>query len=193
MDILYALKMTGKATTETETAGFVSVGEDGILYWFNRLTGKKMLAVKLEVIGRNDWLPYHPKEEIRPKEAGELWKNKYGQFFAIGEDAMGLYVCWLDKPHPGPQERELDRDTACMLHGKNGWERVFPVVEDAEGTHRDSDTKTIIIKDVKWVKDNYPTYSTYHPELTGLTIAEHEDLLTEEPMTLTLTMKKKED
>ena len=117
MDIRYALKMTGKATTATETTGFVSVGEDGILYWFNRLTGMKMLAVKLEGIGRNDWISYHPKEEIKPKEAGELWKQGDSD-----EDHNYYHTFESESGELKFRARDIFdiKDWPGMIHGKNG-------------------------------------------------------------------------
>ena len=82
------------------------------------VTGKEAL--------RTDWIVYHPKEEIRPKEAGELWefKNNMVQDNYLTIFAKGGSAIWLIK------DTYTHIVSEKVTHGGNGWTRLHPPVPD---------------------------------------------------------------
>jgi hypothetical protein len=135
MKIEEALKETGKAyLPEAEFPNFiyVFVDRDGNHVWMN-VDGQHE-GLLFDYGSRNDWLPYHEEKEVRPEETGELWVycvNSYPHF-VTKDNRNRLYLTWIDG------SRELVSECKHpVIHGKNGWARVSPPVEDKEVANDD--------------------------------------------------------
>ncbi|MCK5341868.1 MAG: hypothetical protein KAR20_00610 [Candidatus Heimdallarchaeota archaeon] len=60
----------------------------------------------------------HEKPEIKPKEDGELWKWCHEYYHTEVRGGLCFYG------------RTLNVDVKKVIHGKDGWIRVFPDVPD---------------------------------------------------------------
>lgn len=117
MKIRDALKETGKAELGGEA--YAAKGSDeNILYYYNKKTNKQMHPVGYKIILNNDWQPYHEVKEIRPENAGELWKHEDG-YYAHTEKSHGV----LHFVYFGLTKRIEDVDIT-------NWTRCFPEVEE---------------------------------------------------------------
>ena len=122
MDILEALKPTGKANYDKEFAYAMLKGDD--LFWYKSSddTAGAICHVGFQDILRDDWQPYHEKPEIKPEKAGEVWQDEDGEYWSTYKNKIsGLHVsCWNGN-------RSIPRD---MIHGQNGWTRSYPPLPD---------------------------------------------------------------
>lgn len=85
---------------------------------------------------------FEPKVvEIRPEKAGELWI--YGKIHTMTID-IGAGLRAID-------EFEEFMDRGSMIHGKNGWERLFPHVE-AMKEYADRILKNMEDKDIERIE-----------------------------------------
>lgn len=125
MNIQDALKETGKAINKAEFGGFYAMpNEVGILCLYNRKTNIIDGGVSLRSTLLTDWQPYHEKPEIRPKEAGELWKHEPGGLHLHTDDGPAQQLCMVG--WNGPERHAID----TAIHGQNGWTRICPSVPD---------------------------------------------------------------
>lgn len=128
MDIKSALEPTGMAALPYNLA-YAQVTIDKCLHWFDG--DKDVGEVLYYQLIRDDWRPYLKQEEIRPREAGELWKNESGEWAHTDE-----------RFDYGPMKRKLFfirrdsmskvEDIKIVIHNQNGWQRIYPPVEDKE-------------------------------------------------------------
>ena len=138
MNIQEAMKGTGKARIQY---GYVMLN-NSVLVWYYNVHNKQQGAVSLEDILRDDWQSYHPIEEIRPKEAGELWllgdngyhmtTNRQNASFV---NVYGVYV-----------------GLSGVIHNQNGWTRLCPEVPNEnkiviEGTTLGIEGRKVYIKE----------------------------------------------
>lgn len=84
----------------------------------------------LKKIGKEvkEYLDQNESKEIRPEKAGELWQQGDGEG---GED----YHYYFTFEKSGMLKFRSERvheisDWPGMIHGKNGWTRLYPPVED---------------------------------------------------------------
>jgi hypothetical protein len=78
-------------------------------------------------IFEDDWHPYHEVKEIVPKK-GEVWQfncNIYPHFITT-KIGVRLYLTWVDGV-----SIPVEESVHPVIHGQNGWKRIFPKVEDA--------------------------------------------------------------
>ena len=122
MNVLKALEPTGKVRRAIWNDG-AYIKQDGngrFIFWSP--INKQFSPYNFPVILDNDWQPYHEKPEIRPENAGELWRGKSEAFL------MTFY--------------SFERDELCFITG-NGivhkcssfsdyseWARLYPPVEE---------------------------------------------------------------
>ena len=131
MNIKKALIPTGKAIpVGDDCGGYVTVfGED--LYWFDKRNNGKTFRVSIQAILNTPWLPYFEDDDIVPENVGELWKHENGLQFATvrNTDNNGriLFRCCEDDYIWNIDNSNLDQPVA---HGKSGWTRAFPQVEE---------------------------------------------------------------
>ena len=132
MNIQDALKETGVATVGNWIINWNSL--DG--YFQNTHPDGKIekFTFGKHDIQRDDWLPYREENEIRPEKAGELWVHDRGGSFYTYEGNYGN----INTIHISGCAMPKD-----FIHGKNGWKRVFPSVED-------ENVERIEIEDVSW-------------------------------------------
>lgn len=134
-----ALKETGMAEDIIDPLAysFVKTDDNRCLYWYDKKSGDELEAVALNAVIGKIWIPYYVEQGIRPEKAGELW---------VKDLPLELYH----------YHTKIDRDDALvvvgdsgicgsiegMVHGRNGWTRLFPTVEE--------DVEIIEIENVKW-------------------------------------------
>jgi hypothetical protein len=140
MLIQEALKKTGKAKrfgfgwfveecrNEEYSYRVVNVTTNGVMGY----------ELNIEHTLADDWKPFHKKaEEIRPECMGEIWQytDKCGE----GQEMIVTLFKW--RPEGGKLRIQYVDHTDAMIfgtliwhkeiiHNKNGWERLFPKVED---------------------------------------------------------------
>ena len=177
MDIVSALKETGKAQREHCKDWFIekeaaSPSHYKITYADGSDGGKTM---DLHNYFKDDWQPYHPKEEIRPSEAGELWEIRGMKCFTVRQ-VSGLELI---------DELGVSLIIENTIHEKYGCARLLPPVSDGE---------EIVIEGVRWleIKDPFGTGKSLRvtPDTLGSSYHVFESLLNKPPMTMTLTMPK---
>ena len=122
MLIQIALKETEKAVNENNPldgkTGYVRWNADE-LWWYDRLTKNARRELTHQEIFDN-YKPYHEVKEIRPEKAGELWKaGNDSFFFTVNSDKIA-----------GDNGDTYEIKDYEMIHGKHGWIRLFPPVED---------------------------------------------------------------
>lgn len=108
---------------------YAAVRKDGVLCWYDK-DGTERVPVALHVAFRQDWQPYPEVKEIRPEKAGELWRYT-GQFptnYLMISGRAG-YRLVPDQQKLSFIDCALRKDIA---HGKNGWTRIWPIVEEKE-------------------------------------------------------------
>ncbi len=120
MKILEALEETGRAERAGNINSYVAKTDEGVLYWYNATTHDRGAQVSLDEIFGEDWRPHPLKPEvIVPTEAGELWSSGINPYHTDLREGVLLLI--------GEYAHHITRQ---MIHGKNGWTRVWPVVEE---------------------------------------------------------------
>jgi len=130
MNIIEALKETGMARWRRDTSAYIKpVFRNGAEYlvWHDSETDIEQGDLSWQAHFDETYVPYHKEPEIRPKEAGEVWKNKRDKFIymtKMGERYEGLLMI--------PSEKDLFSSNPAkeVIHGQNGWERLFSPVQD---------------------------------------------------------------
>ena len=134
MKIEDALKENGKATYPMwDKDAFVHIvhsefiDHDGNPYYCSHLLD-------------NNWEPYHP--EIRPKEAGELWRHGTFLYFVARISGSSLeFISGGGQSVTGIFE---------AVHGKDGLTRIFPPVEEILPDEEfDDDEDMDLLKDTR--------------------------------------------
>ena len=127
MEIHDALKETEIATPDYVNSKKESHAKlfDGILYWYDVKKDEYLLPVTLQGINNINWQPYPEVKEIRPKNSDEVWINNHGRCMVLGWGKGELWGYFSD----GGKCTVLD-EGSLAVHGKNGWERIHPKVED---------------------------------------------------------------
>lgn len=136
MNIINALTVNGKATLVLDSKEEVKYamwrGEDNI-WWVDEETGKWNREVGHSDLLEGVWEPYDSIPEIKPKTGGELWSHKeYGIYFSTRSERT--IIAFFDGMGYPLKDRKVDG----VIHGKNGWERIYPTVEKIKGTVLDS-------------------------------------------------------
>ena len=177
MYIQDALNKTGIVTPDYINSKKESYAKlfDGILYWYSVKRDEYYLPVTLQGINNINWQPYHPKEEIRPSEAGELWKYNNVKYMTMVKSVSIAENLFMKSKY----------DCFCaiagsieVIHNQNGWERLHPPVNDEEVN------ETLVFKDVEW--------SRYRDECIAPMLATGlpDSLINKPRMTMTLTIPK---
>ena len=128
MKIEEALEATGKASDHRDKVMYAELDEKGVLCWYDIETHELINPVGLDSINGSGWQLYHEVKEIRPEEVGELWKKSSDRFvYLVGKEEGRLVGI--------PSETilftfDIERHGKSMIHEKNGWQRLFPPVED---------------------------------------------------------------
>lgn len=123
-----ALKPTGKAWREMDY--YAQRDACGILKWVSK-AGDYISTVALESIMADDWQPFPEEKEIRPEYTGELWKIKNSVWVAFRRESSCLkFMHTITGGEVDFCDWYLKNE---VIHGKNGWERVFPNVEEFWG------------------------------------------------------------
>jgi hypothetical protein len=105
--------------------------------WYDAKTNHFLRHVSGIEALRTDWHDFPGEKEIRPENAGELWSNNGKRWFVA--------KCPSNEYFYDQTGVISHNEYAKATHGKNGWERLFPKVED-ESVER------IEIENVKWHK-----------------------------------------
>jgi hypothetical protein len=129
MYIQEALKETGKAkcggnngcASWQEGYTWYAKRDGTFLRWFDQDGNPRCEITYFDIINHTDWLPYHPVEQIVPKEAGELWAlNKYVYHHTVSNGYGKItMVCYSNS-----------KDTSEVIHNQNGWTRIHPPVKE---------------------------------------------------------------
>lgn len=139
MKIQNAMKETGKAVHRDSEDCYIQLDNDGRPEWVHSESCEDDLVTvpQLSHILDSNWQPYLPKEEIRPKEAGELWEwEDRLVFICETRSDKRLEIKWF---HGGTNAMV---DT--MIHNQNGWKRLHPPVPEEN---------EIVIEGVRWYQD----------------------------------------
>lgn len=128
MKVTKALELTGKAYREDNGADYVMLvnnteGSGSLLHWFN--DGEDIGEVVFEEQIDDIWQPYPEVKEIRPKSSEEVWVGSHGRHMVTGWREGELWGYFND----GSKCTVLDKGS-LVIHGKNGWDRLIPSVED---------------------------------------------------------------
>jgi hypothetical protein len=116
-------KSKEKRVVLAETGQFVVIG-DG-MGWETVVAKSSKASISNADYYEN--IPEKPK--IRPR-AGELWKSPARFNVFIIQDSQGLRRIFGDgSTHDG--DSSSHKNWADMIHGENGWLRVYPPVEEA--------------------------------------------------------------
>ena len=128
MNIEEVLNETGKAQNESNLCngetGYIAWHGD-VLYWFDRKSGIRRHQVTHKEIF-DSYQPYHEEKEIRPENAGELWKNNVN---------INWFIRWVGSSRCKGFQAVSEQGVCCdvkgldMVHGK-GWTRLFPPIEE---------------------------------------------------------------
>ena len=119
MNIQEAREKTGKARRpHWEHKKFVYlVGDD---FHVDTGDGQSGFVYSDKAILGDDWQPYYEVKEIRPEKAGELWQaGNDSFFFTVNSDKIA-----------GDNGDTYEIKDYEMIHGKHGWIRLYPPVED---------------------------------------------------------------
>ena len=122
MKLQDALKPTGKARLSTwHDEAYVYLKNNKI---YLKGTAGYDKPYSSEVIIWDDWEPCHEVKEIKPEEPGETWyfKAKDLKIFTFSNYALGLSTI---------DQTGAIMDIKGMIHGKNGFTRIEPPVEEA--------------------------------------------------------------
>lgn len=136
MNIQDALKETGKALlvlSDDEEIGVAQWRNESI-WWCDAITGKWRKEVGHVDLLEGDWQPYYEEKEIRPESPGELWKKRYSvdftSYFHTEYDSSLLLTG--SRPPLLLVSGTNAAVTEEAVHGKNGWTRLYPPVQDEE-------------------------------------------------------------
>ena len=113
---------------------------------------------------------HHPKEEIRPSEAGELWENE--DFFCLTYKDRNSDITVREQDGDFFMVRSIVGDK--VIHGQNGWTRLCPPVNDGE---------VIVIEGVTWERRDGWCVPL---GVDGVEV----DMINKPPMTMTLTIPR---
>ena len=157
MNIKDALKPTGKARLKSFPDAYASITypdscHAGFITWLFIEEDKEICYVSARDLLCEDWLPYHEVEDIRPTELGELWKDDDGELYFIIREIDHNYFQTIN----GLQKYTLNIDGTWdrfqnIVHGKNGWTREYPPVED----------ESVVIEEfegVTWHREGYDRF-----------------------------------
>lgn len=127
MLIQIALRETEKAENESNPldgkTGYVKWNSDE-LWWYDRKTDNARRPLSHEEMFES-YDPYHEVKKIRPEKAGELWQyNNLFVWCTVIKNEVLEMVCAHGKDIETVDKMNL------TVHGKNGWKRLFPEVED---------------------------------------------------------------
>jgi hypothetical protein len=156
MDIIEALKETGMVSILAGCEDYAFINEDGVLCWDNKGSPE---PVPLDLIPLK-WRPYRKEPQIVPKEAGEVWVNDIGIkwfiCFACSDQSKGLVAL-------SEQQVFWNIDQLNMVHGKNGWTRLFPKVEDPN-------IERVELDNVTWIKTSRGITDFISPMVDGVSL-----------------------
>jgi hypothetical protein len=129
MNIQEALLPTGKAKRDIWLDGeYIYLNHDG-LFMLVGSSGHKT-AYNFKCILDAEWQSCPIEKEIRPEKAGELWQKSCDYFmYMIATERINKLVAI-----PSMTDLltfDIEKHGRDMIHGKNGWKRLFPKVEDS--------------------------------------------------------------
>ena len=125
MDIKSALEPTGKAVQNNNSMYYLAWrGGDLFHYEIGVKNGEALRRLSVKELFNNDWQPYREKPEIRPEKAGELWEYEGSKTFIYRNRSDGLLHVIRDQGGTNPVSY------SNMIHGQNGWTRLYPPVPD---------------------------------------------------------------
>ena len=127
----------------------------------------------LSAILQTDWQPYREEKEIRPENAGELWEKRDCFYHTSGSQYAGGLTLHGDVGTV---------DIASAIHGKNGWTRLFPHVEE--------DVERIEIEGVKWSQRTTSMGTFVYPFKYNVESIELVKLIDRRPMKMILEIPK---
>ena len=113
-----ALNENGKICISNNSPDYAFENSDGVLVWNNNGENE---PVRLCLINDVDWQPYPEVKEIRPEHSGELWEKRECFYHTSGSQRSGGLTLHSDVGTV---------DMRNVIHGKNGWTRLHPPVED---------------------------------------------------------------
>lgn len=136
MKIKEALKGNGKAIRKG-LDWFIEECQNGeYCYRIADLSTGGVLGYEISIhhILADDWQPYHEVKEIRPENAGELWKfNQYSWFTYFDKNEQNeevlMGIC-NDGDISQIDKNDKVYKSINPIHGKDGWKRLFPKPED---------------------------------------------------------------
>jgi hypothetical protein len=132
MKVQDALEKNGKAYRVISSTSEPYAYIDGLyLVW------EDGVKVGYEGIIAEDWLPYPEEKEIRPEKAGEVWQYEEDSHKKVTVWHKGI-LCFhalsrRDRPDIIYFKKDDGLGWFCCdepVHGKNGWTRLYPPVED---------------------------------------------------------------
>lgn len=154
-----AIKETGKAYLPG--GDDFATEHDGELMWC-RTAGDAMgilACVGWKDIARTDWFPYPNKKEIRPEREGEVWENRHGNLFSIGEDGKGLFIVCLS------EFRAIKDTDMGVVHDCNGWKLIYSpdkeVMKELEG-------EKVVIEEINDLKEENSMFKKALSEIASL-------------------------
>jgi hypothetical protein len=131
VDIKKALKKTGKAVRTKKPDYYAQMNDEGQLLWHDILYPDDTYFVQVSAILADNWVSYPIEKEIRPEKAGELWEHR--------EEKISFFIF---KKNPNTVDKNIMDETGItddfenlsseVIHNKNGWKRLFPVVEEED-------------------------------------------------------------
>ena len=138
MNIQDALKETGKARKIVDTDNYAKLDTTDRLYWHGIDDDCKNSPVQMVSILADNWQPYHPVEQIVPREAGELWESDAGLLCFIVENGGGLKA----RSQSDTLWEKEGGTFSRLIHNQNGWTRIHPPVKE--------DVEDIVTEGVEW-------------------------------------------
>lgn len=128
MNIQDALKETGRAQCEQYTR-YYAQWDGSCLQFYSKDRSVYQGLLAHDRILKDDWQPYPIKKEIRPENAGELWRNAMGvKFFSFFDNDKEVCLCMIDQS--GDRFISGLGELEHFTHNQNGWARLYPPVED---------------------------------------------------------------
>lgn len=180
MNIQDALKETGKAgviSTE-KTYTYAKLNEEGSLFWYDKTTQAKDVAVAVSVIGKDIWQPYHEEKEIRPEEVKEIWNSPSNAMFIVERYNGILYFATPSSSCKG----EAITHKCSEVWNNNGWTRLYSPVEE--------DVERIEIEGVDWYSQGNGPVIFYPTENGSTFFLNHAGLVNKPPMKMILEIPK---
>lgn len=130
MNIKDAIEENGKVRASDTSEMVYAEIVDGNLTWIYPSGIPASQIVNFDYLIRNDWEPYH--QNIRPTNSGELWVasagaiwfTRYKDYYKNADDNKTILMT-----HEDGETRPIS-DMQNIRHGRNGWTREFPIVEE---------------------------------------------------------------